>query len=288
MNREQEIVSRSNAFRDEYRAATPGWYRGEMHLAFTLLFTGGVIWYCASQIGGASWIEWAVVAVPMFVFGNWAEWAGHRWLLHNPNSILKPAYKRHVASHHQFFSHKTLAYKGQKDWRALLFPPFAPVLFVLAALPPALLLGTLWTANAGYIAMLTMAGYYLMYEGLHTLSHVQNSPFLDALPLVNTVRRMHVLHHNPDFMHTRNFNLTFPICDALFGTSDLNRGLIGTLFHGMSDDGRKEEDRLKVAAQQVDRAERKNSITEAKASAETSAKASAESHAKTSAKVRSL
>lgn len=284
MNREQEIVSRSNAFRDEYRAATPGWYRGEMHLAFTLLFTGGVIWYCASQIGGASWIEWAVVAVPMFVFGNWAEWAGHRWLLHNPNSILKSAYKRHVASHHQFFSHKTLAYKGQKDWRALLFPPFAPVLFVLAALPPALLLGTLWTANAGYIAMLTMAGYYLMYEGLHTLSHVQNSPFLDALPLVNTVRRMHVLHHNPDFMHTRNFNLTFPICDALFGTSDLNRGLIGTLFHGMSDDGRKEEDRLKVAAQQVDRAERKNSKTEAKASAETSA----ESHAKTSAKVRSL
>ena len=284
MNREQEIVARSNAFRDEYRAATPGWYRGEMHLAFTLLFTGGVIWYCASQIGGASWIEWAVVAVPMFVFGNWAEWAGHRWLLHNPNSILKPAYKRHVASHHQFFSHKTLAYEGQKDWRALLFPPFAPVLFVLAALPPALLLGTLWTANAGYIAMLTMAGYYLMYEGLHTLSHIQNSPFLDALPLVNTVRRMHVLHHNPDFMHTRNFNLTFPICDALFGTSDLNRGLIGTLFHGMSDDGRKEEDRLKVAAQQVDRAERKNSKTEAKASAETSA----ESHAKTSAKVRSL
>jgi sterol desaturase/sphingolipid hydroxylase (fatty acid hydroxylase superfamily) len=65
-----------------------------------------------------------------------------------------------------------------------------------------------------------------------------------------------VLHHNPDFMHTRNFNLTFPICDALFGTSDLDKGLFGTLFQGMSDDGRREEDRLKVAAQQVDRAER--------------------------------
>ena len=58
---------------------------------------------------------------------------------------------------------------ASKDWRALLFPPFAPVLFVLAALPAALLLGYLWSANAGYIAMLTMASYFLMYEGLHTL-----------------------------------------------------------------------------------------------------------------------
>jgi hypothetical protein len=29
-----------------------------------------------------------------------------------------------------------------------------------------------------------------------------------------------------------NMNLTFPIADWLFGTSDLDRGLIGTLFNG--------------------------------------------------------
>jgi hypothetical protein len=33
-------------------------------------------------------------------------------------------------------------------------------------------------------------------------------------------------------MQRRNFNLTFPICDALFGTSHLDRGLAGTLFNG--------------------------------------------------------
>ncbi|MDX1725699.1 MAG: fatty acid hydroxylase family protein [Pseudomonas sp.] len=253
MNREQQIVERSHAYRESYRASTPSWYRGEMHLAFTLLFTGAVLWYCASQIVDTSWQEWLLVVVPMFLFGNWAEWAGHRYLLHSPRSWLKPAYKRHVATHHQFFSHKTLDYHGHQDWRALLFPPFAPVLFVLAALPLALLLGTLWTANAGYIAMLTMAAYFLMYEGLHTLSHLEH-PLLDAMPLVNTVRRMHVLHHNPDFMHTRNFNLTFPICDALFGTSDLNKGVLGTLFNGMSDAARKPEDQARVDAQQVERA----------------------------------
>lgn len=29
-------------------------------------------------------------------------------------------------------------------------------------------------------------------------------------------------------------NLTFPIMDWAFGTSDLNRGLLGTLFNGYS------------------------------------------------------
>jgi len=43
---------------------------------------------------------------------------------------------------------------------------------------------------------------------------------------------MHYIHHVLGFMQTRNFNLTFPICDALFGTSDLDRGLVGTLFNG--------------------------------------------------------
>ena len=55
-------------------------------------------------------------------------------------------------------------------------------------------------------------------------------------------------------MHTRNFNLTFPICDALFGTSDLNKGLLGTLFNGMSDEARNEEDQARLRAQQVARA----------------------------------
>jgi hypothetical protein len=107
---------------------------------------------------------------------------------------------------------------------------------VLAALPPAFLLGLLISANAGYITVFTMAAYYLMYEGLHTLSHLDDArhPYLKYIPLINTIRRMHTVHHVLGFMQTRNFNLTFPVCDALFGTSDLDRGLVGTLFNGNS------------------------------------------------------
>jgi hypothetical protein len=240
--KDQKIHERSVRFRNDYVAATPSWYRGEMHLGFTLLFTGGVIAWCLFQIENSRWQEW-MIALPIFLFGNWAEWAAHRYLLHRPSKYFNAVYKRHCAVHHQFFTHVTLEYEGQKMWRALLFPPFAPVMFVLAALPAALLVGWLGTSNAGYIAMLTMAGYFLMYEALHTASHVVDSPFLDRLPLVNTVRRMHVIHHHPELMATRNFNLTFPICDALFGTSDLRKGLWGTLFHGSGHATMGEEER---------------------------------------------
>lgn len=228
------MTEKQAQFREQFRAATPGWYRGELHLGFTLCFTGFVLFFSALHIHGASVAQWLVI-VPAFLFGNWAEWAGHRYLLHGRVKGFEAPHKRHVGVHHQFFTDRDLSYHGQKDWRALLFPPFAPILFVVAALPAAVLLGFLWAANVGYIVMLTMAAYYLMYEGLHTLSHIEH-PLLDRIPLVNTVRRMHVVHHNLDFMQTRNFNLTFPICDALFGTSDLDRGLLGTLFNGMSNE----------------------------------------------------
>jgi hypothetical protein len=35
-------------------------------------------------------------------------------------------------------------------------------------------------------------------------------------------------------MMERNMNLTFPVMDYLFGTSDLNRGLLGHIFNGYS------------------------------------------------------
>jgi len=126
MSTEQEIIERSHSFRSDYRESTPSWYRGEYHLLFTLIFTVGVLFYCLSKISDSTLAQWCIVGIPMFLFGNWAEWAGHRYLLHNPKSLLKMAYKRHVSVHHVFFSHKTLDYHGQKDWRALLFPPFSP------------------------------------------------------------------------------------------------------------------------------------------------------------------
>lgn len=234
--REDQERQRQKRFRERYILATPSWYRGELHLGFMLAVTVGTAIVCWSRLDHSTGYEWLLL-VPAFLFGNWVEWAGHRYLLHRPVKGLEMVYKRHCGVHHQFFTDHDLAYHGQKEWRALLFPPFAPVAFLLMAVPPALIIGALWSANAAYIVVLGMAAYYLLYEGLHTLSHLEDArhPYLRHIPLVNTVRRMHVVHHKLGFMQTRNFNLTFPICDALFGTSDLDRGLFGTLFNGASE-----------------------------------------------------
>lgn len=230
-------ADRQQKFRKQYVEGTPWWYRGEYHLGFMLVATVGTMIFCWMKIQNSTLYEWLLV-IPVFLFGNWVEWAGHRYILHRPIKGLEMIYKRHCGVHHQFFTDHDLTYKGQREWRALLFPPFAVVAFILMALTPAFIVGYLWSANAGYIMVLTMAAYYLMYEGLHTLSHFDDDkhPYLKYIPLVNTVRHMHVTHHKLGFMQTRNFNLTFPICDALFGTSDLNRGVWGTLFNGTKTD----------------------------------------------------
>jgi hypothetical protein len=230
--REKSYLAR---FRERYVAATPTWYRGEYHLLATMIAPLGTLAFCIPRMHALTVWEWLLI-VPIFLFGNWCEWAGHRFLMHRPAGPLAMIYKRHCGTHHQFFTDHDLTYKGHKHWRALVFPPFAPVMFLLAALPFALIAGAVWSANAGYMIMVAMAAYYMMYEGLHTLSHLSDErhPYLKHIPLINTVRRMHITHHALGFMQTRNFNLTFPICDALFGTSDLDRGVLATLFNGAS------------------------------------------------------
>ena len=69
---------------------------------------------------------------------------------------------------------------------------------------------------------------------MHFCCHVDENAFVRHCPLVNTLRRHHTAHHNRKLMMEVNMNLTFPIADWLFGTSDLDRGLFGHLLNGYS------------------------------------------------------
>ena len=60
---------------------------------------------------------------------------------------------------------------------------------------------------------------------MHFCRHVDENWFVRHCPFVNTLRRHHTAHHNARLMMEVNMNLTFPIADWLFGTSDLDRGL---------------------------------------------------------------
>jgi hypothetical protein len=47
---------------------------------------------------------------------------------------------------------------------------------------------------------LTLMGQYLIYETFHFCCHVPENRFVRHMPLVNTIRRHHVAHHNMGIM----------------------------------------------------------------------------------------
>ena len=67
---------------------------------------------------------------------------------------------------------------------------------------------------------------------MHFCCHIDENWFVRNCPFVNTIRRHHGAHHDQSIMMETNMNLTFPIADWMFGTSDLDRGLLGHLFNG--------------------------------------------------------
>jgi hypothetical protein len=97
--------------------------------------------------------------------------------------------------------------------------------------PLAVILGAIFSPNVGWLFMSVTTGMYLIYEFMHFCCHVDENWFVRHCPFANTLRRHHTAHHNAKLMMETNMNLTFPIADWLFGTSDLHRGLIGTLLN---------------------------------------------------------
>jgi sterol desaturase/sphingolipid hydroxylase (fatty acid hydroxylase superfamily) len=77
----------------------------------------------------------------------------------------------------------------------------------------------LFSPNCGWLFAATGMGYFLTYEFLHFSYHLPDEHWLSRTRLVGALRRHHTHHHDLALMGKWNFNISFPICDALFGTS---------------------------------------------------------------------
>src|SRR5262249_51172273 len=119
-------------------------------------------------------------------------------------------------------------------YRIVFFPPYTYAALLALAVPGSAVLGLLLGSNAGWLSMLTVASLYMVYEFFHFCCHVKDNWFIRNMPFINTIRRHHIAHHEQAMMMDYNMNLTFPFADWMFGTSDLDRGLLGTLFNGYS------------------------------------------------------
>jgi hypothetical protein len=206
--------------REDVVAHVPRWYRGEVHFALLNLLGGTLLYLVARGFppGPLTWRTWLTVPLA-FVFANYFEWRIHRGPLHRPG-WLRILYKRHTLLHHVWFQTETMAVRSHREMKFVLFP--LPALFgaALVALPPALLCGLLAGPEAGRVFYLVAISYYLLYEWLHLAYHLPAETWLGRNPVIRWMRQHHARHHDPRLMVHRNFNVTFPLWDALLGTLD--------------------------------------------------------------------
>jgi hypothetical protein len=227
------MSGKQRSYRAEYRSRIAGWYNGWLHIAVIYLIGLSAMYIYVQNINVVAWWEWLTIPV-VFLICNVFEWFLHRHVMHRPQRIaaLRAIYQRHTLMHHQFFTDTEMRFNDHKDWRVTVFPPYALVVFILMSIPAATVVGLLVSPNVGWLVMATTTGMYLLYEFMHFCCHVEDNAFVRHCPFVNTLRRHHTAHHDQSIMMERNMNLTFPISDWLFGTSDLDRGLLGHLFNG--------------------------------------------------------
>jgi hypothetical protein len=230
------MQARQLAFREEYRKRIEPWYSGIAHVALIYAIGVGATWFFVSHIHTPiSLLQWAVVPVVILV-ANVLEWAMHKYIMHRPrnNPIARAIYRRHTLMHHQFFTEHNYRIDAIRDFRIVFFPPYTELAAISLAVPGALLLGFAIGANAAWLTLTTVVSLYMIYELFHFCCHVPDNWLVRNLPLVNTIRRHHVAHHQQSIMMHYNMNLTFPIADWLFRTSDVKRSLLGTMFNGYS------------------------------------------------------
>ncbi len=89
----------------------------------------------------------------------------------------------------------------------------------VVATPVGALLFWFFSANAGWLYVTVAMSYFLTYEWLHFAYHLPEGTLVGRLPFVAALRRHHTRHHDLALMGKYNFNITFPICDWLYGTT---------------------------------------------------------------------
>jgi hypothetical protein len=229
----ERLTLRQQAFRADFRARIARAYSGPAHVALIAVIGAAAIWFFARQIGHPAWYEYLVIPAA-FLIANGFEWWIHKFVMHRPVRGFMGIYKRHTLAHHQFFTDAAPSFDDTRDFRIVFFPPYALVAFIAISIVPALVLGLVGLTDAAWLLLITNVGLYLNYELFHYFCHVKDDRIVRHIPLVNTIRRHHIAHHNPAIMMERNFNLTYPMADWVFGTSDLDRGLLGHVFNGYS------------------------------------------------------
>ena len=194
-------------------------YSGRRHLSLTVLVTVTIIAASLYNLENVMGLEWQTIPLA-FIVANLVEYLAHKGPMHKKTRYVEEIFQRHAVQHHSFFTHEHMTYDEERDYNAVLFPPEMLLFFFGGiATPLGILSYFLFGPNVAWLFVFTVTLYFLNYELLHFLYHVDEDAWTSKLPLMQGLRKHHTLHHDRDLMNKYNFNITYPIFDLVFGTS---------------------------------------------------------------------
>jgi hypothetical protein len=212
--------ARRERVRQAATAEIPAWYSAWGHLAAT---TGiGLVVLAVSvlqlaRLGGMRWTD-ALVVPLVFVAANAFEWRVHKHVLHRRRWPLELIYDKHTPMHHVIYVEEDMALRSTREFRLVLMPALGVLGIVLATAPVALLVGSLWSAPAGWLFLVAASLYMVSYEVLHLCYHAPEDSFIGRRRVLQRLRAHHARHHDPRLMQRWNFNVTLPLFDWILGT----------------------------------------------------------------------
>jgi hypothetical protein len=211
----------SGAARQRARArlleSIPPHYSPALHLLAT---TGiGVALLVAGALEVKHLRPLELLAIPViFLLSNAFEWSAHRNILHRARPPLQVLYRKHTPEHHMVYVEDDMAIRSFRELHLVLIPAAGVLAIVIALAPVAAGAGFLFTANTGWLVLLTGGLYMVGYELSHLSYHLPPESFIGRRSLVRVLRRHHARHHDPRLMQRWNFNVTIPLWDWVRGT----------------------------------------------------------------------
>ena len=152
------------------------------------------------------------------IYCSFFEWTLHRYVMHRPVWKFVYPFRAHALVHHQTFRADDSYHLQQPGDRSTVPMAWwnAPLLLVLHV-PLALFAGwlaghSLAIAGGGLGALAT---YYATYEYIHWCMHIPRQRNIERSGIFFRLNGHHLLHHR--YMG-KNFNVVFPLADAVLGT----------------------------------------------------------------------
>ena len=203
------------------RLRTPGFSLRRHLLTFAALATGAGaigIWLARSARPIDLWI------IPAYLLAaNVVEYLMHRLLMHRP-IWPRAFYRSHTLGHHRVFHHDSMEIAGWPELELVMMPWFSLAVFFGGIAP--VVAAVAWGLGRGAAGLLLLTGVatFVIYEGMHALYHFP-LPTLASLGLLdNRAFRFlyghHRHHHRLQRMRWTNFNISMPLSDRWFATSE--------------------------------------------------------------------